>query len=216
MRLAITAFALAALPISLGCFAGAMGQAKLNKPCGPNDAACLRAGLDAPLAVGATFRPQVSLNLKGTAAPVFQLVSARSDVIAAHENQLTGKAPGLAAILIATEDGTILDFTHILVSQPTHMKLHQIDRDRTELGEISDSIGLVIGESVYVEPRIYSASQQLAGSSTTTWKIDSDVAVILRDGSSGRRRIVARRAGRTTLSVSTLGLETTLHLVVVK
>lgn len=126
-----------------------------------------------------------------------------------------GHSPGVSAVLITADNGTVLDFIHLWVVQPTHVELEALDSHRKRLGEIDDTIELLVGESLYVTPVIYAGSQELVGTAETDWRMDQAIADVLHDGEPGRRRVVARTPGRATVAVAMLGMESSFDLVVV-
>jgi hypothetical protein len=182
--------------------------------CGPNDQACLESGLNAPIAVGARISPSISMGISGSATPEIRLMSARPDVLSAIDDSLVARSAGVSAVLISTKDGVVLDFIHVWTAVANRISLEMLGPDHSKLGELTDTLELMVGESVFVTPAIYGGVQRLAGSAETEWELDQNVASIHRDGAPGRRRLVARSPGRTTVRVRTLGLESTIDLVV--
>src|SRR5688572_24677942 len=87
------------------------------RACSPGDATCRRATPAAPLAAGARLRPDVRIDVDGSVMPVVALSSSREDVLAVEEGTLVAKQPGMAAVLIASADGTIIDFQHLWVAR---------------------------------------------------------------------------------------------------
>lgn len=171
--------------------------------------------MQGPIAVGARIAPTIDLDVRGSGAPSLHLASSRPDVLATDGSYLSARSPGVAAILVSMDDGTVLDFFHLWTVEPSRISLHTLDRDRKRRGEIDDVVELMVGDSIYVTPVIYSGNQELAGSAETTWRIDSPVARILRDGARDRRRVVASAPGRATLQVDALGLKSSFELMVV-
>jgi hypothetical protein len=166
--------------------------------------------LNAPLAVGATLKPKVELTLSGTASPSLRLASTRPSVLAVDHSEVIGRAPGVAALLITTERGMVLDFYHVWVEQPTRATLQLVDAQGHDLGEARDGIDLLVGEGVYLEPRLYFDAQPLAGTVEGEWSLDAPAAEVLRQGLPNRRRVVAVAPGSARLTFKSSGVTQSL------
>jgi hypothetical protein len=198
----------------LGCGAGALGQSRTGDNCSPTDQDCVMAGLGAPLAVGATTRPAVRTQLRGSGAPSLSLWSAAPDVIAVEDGRITGKRDGVSALVMSMDDGSAIDFVHVWVRAADRIELHRIATDGADLGEIDDTIELVAGESLRIAPEPYADAQRLLGAGPSEWRVEPALCDVLRDGAPARRRLVARSPGQATLTVSSLGVSAKLTLVV--
>jgi hypothetical protein len=192
-----------------GCgTAGALGQAHLAGQCAAGDEACSRRRPVAPIAVGTRFHPDISAEIAGSTAPSLVLESATPDVVAIEDGALVGRSPGASAVLISTDDGSVVDFIHVWVAPVTKLTLARRDGDR-----IGAAIGLVIGEDVTIQPALWSGAQRLSGEAELTWTVaDPNV---LRDGSGDRRRLRAKAPGTTTVVVAHGDAAATLDLEVV-
>ena len=171
-------------------------------------------GLEAPLATGATMRPVVRTELRGSGAPSLALWSAAPDVISVSEGRITGQREGVSAIVMSMRDGTAIDFVHVWVRTADRIQLHRMSPGGDDLGELRDAIELMPGESVRVLPRPYADAQRLLGEGDSQWRVDPPLVDVLRDGAVGRRRLVAKRPGKATLTVSSLGVSSALELVI--
>jgi hypothetical protein len=158
--------------------------------------------LGAPLAVGASIQPEVSFDTQTGAAQVLSLVSGRADVIAYERGRLWAKAPGVAPILVLTPERVVVDFYHLATAQATRLALHRIDDEGKDLGEVQEGIDLLVGDSLYLSPRIYAEAQPLLGDVSAEWSSVPPIVDVLRRGIPSTRRLVARRAGEAKLSVS--------------
>jgi len=196
---------------------GALGQASLVHDCQPGETGCRRSMPAAPLAVGARLRPDVHIDIAGSITPVVALQSSREDVIAVDNGELVAKKPGLAAVLIGTSDGTVIDFQHVWVAAPTAIVVERKSPDGDGIEEVSAPIELVSGEQVMLTSSLLAGSQRLAGDGDLDWKVEGDSAAIavLTDGVPGRRRVVARKAGRAHIEVAALGVSTGIDVEVV-
>ena len=195
-----------------GCaMGGAMHQATLVGQCAENDAACSRRHPLAPLALGARFHPDVSAEIAGTSTPSLRLESAAPDILSVEAGDLVAKQPGAAAVLISTDDGSVVDFEHVWVAPVTHITLSRRDGERVE-----GSLGLAVGEDVTIDPALWNGPQRLSGDEDLQWSVSDDHALaVLRDGSAGRRRLKARAPGHTTLTVALGDSKATLDVEVV-
>jgi len=190
---------------------GALHQATLVGQCAENDAACSRRHPLAPLAIGARFHPEVSAEIAGTTTPNLRLESAEPAVVAVDGSDLVGRQPGASAVLISTDDGSVVDFVHVWVAPVTQITLSRRDGER-----LAGTIGLAVGEDLTIEPALWNGAQKLAGEADVTWTVSDDKALaVLRDGSLDRRRLRARAPGKTTVTVALGDATTTLDVEVV-
>jgi hypothetical protein len=188
-----------------------MRQATIGGQCAKDDAACSRRAPLAPLAIGSHFYPEISTEIAGTTTPTLKIESADPDIVAVEGGALVGKAPGTAAVLISTDDGSVVDFVHVWVAPVTSISLAKRDGDR-----IAGAIGLAVGEDVTLVPSLFDGSQKLAGDPEAQWTVDNDAAlVVLRDGSSDRRRLRARAPGHARVTVALGSATTTVDVEVV-
>lgn len=206
MRLVTMLFAVSACGA-----AGGMHQATLVGQCGGSDAACARKAPLAPLAIGSRFYPEVATEIAGTSTPSLRLESAEPGVLAVEDGALVAKAAGTSAVLISTDDGSVVDFVHVWAAPVTSITLARRDGER-----ITGSIGLAVGEDVTLVPSLFNGAQKLAGDSAAVWTVDNPgPLVVLQDGSSDRRRLRARAPGKTTVTVALGDAKATLAVEVV-
>ncbi len=189
-----------ALPllVAAGCGGGALHQASLVGQCAENDAACSRRHPQAPIAVGAKFFPDVEGGIDGSTTPNLILESADPDVLAVEGGALLAKSPGATAVLISTDNGSVVDFVHMWVAPVTDITIARRDGDR-----VSGPIGLTVGEDVTLVPTLWNGAQRLAGDADVAWSSSAAAPLaILRDGSAERRRLRARTPGNATITVA--------------
>ncbi len=191
---------------------GGMRQATLAGQCAADDIACSRRHPQAPLAVGTRFHPDVAADIAGTTTPALRLESAAPDLLEVDDGALVARAPGASAVLISTDDGSIVDFVHVWVAPVTRITLARRDGER-----IAGAIGLAAGEDVTLVPTLWNHVQRLGGDGDPTWTV-SDGAVIdlLRDGSSDRRRLRARAPGKATVTIAFGEVQTSVDVEVVQ
>jgi hypothetical protein len=203
-----------------GCaMGGALHQATLVGQCAPDDAACSRRHPQAPIAIGTHFYPEVSAELAGTTTPNLRLEIAAPEVVAIEDGALIARKAGTSAVLISTDDGSIVDFVHVWVAPVTKITLARRDGER-----IASAIALTVGEDVTLVPALWNGAQRLSGDGEALWTqagpaTASDTATgpvaILRDGSADRRRLRARAPGKATITVALGEIKTTVDVEVV-
>jgi hypothetical protein len=195
-----------------GCGAhGAMRQASLAGQCAEGDAACSRKNPLAPIAVGSRFHPDVSAQIAGSSTPTLRLESAADDVLEIQNGAIVAKKPGASAVLITTDDGSVVDFIHVWVAPVTRITLSRRDGDR-----IGGAIGLAVGEDVTLVPALWNDAQRLTGESEAVWTVSNDSSIsVLRDGSADRRRLRARAPGKATVTVAAGEAQATVEIEVV-
>ena len=190
---------------------GALHQATLVGQCASDDQACSRRHPLAPLAVGTRFHPDVSTEISGTTTPSLMLESASPDVVGVEDGALVARKPGASAVLISTDDGSVVDFVHVWVAPVTKITLARRDGDR-----IGSAIGLAVGEDVTIQPTLWNGAQRLAGDSEAAWTVSNQGTLsVLRDGSSDRRRLRARSPGKATVTVAHGDTKATVEIEVV-
>ena len=193
-----------------GCGGMAMGQGTMTAK-NADDAK----ELNAPLAVGGSIQPDVQMDLQGTASPTLVLVSGRPEVVSADGGRLTGRAPGVSAILVTTKEGVVLDFYHLWVEQATRATLHRLYDDGRDMGEVWEGIDVMVGESVVLTPKVYYGAQELAGTVQGQWTVEPPVASVLREGVGERRRLVASTPGSAMVTVKLANVAVAMPLRVV-
>ena len=195
---------------------GALGQIGLGTECVPDDVVCLQAGLNAPLAVGAELPLDVDVQLPGSAAPPLRLETTNPDVLTVAGHRVTAAGPGIAAILITTHGGRVLDFAHLWTEQPDELAIHPLNQDGFVLGALDEPVELLVGDETVLSSRLRAGAVDLAGSSDTTWTTDSTSISVLSEGRKSIRRIVARAPGEAVLTVAQLGLSKTVGIRVIQ
>ncbi len=190
--------------------AGAFHQATLMGQCATDDAACSRRHPVAPIALGARFHPEVEADLAGSTTPTLRLESAAANVLAVDGDALIAKAAGASAVLITTDDGSVVDFIHMWVAPITTISLARRDGDR-----LAGAVGLAVGEDLTIAPALWHDAQRLAGDADLVWTSSNPAALeIMRDGSVDRRRLRARAPGTTTITVALGETKTSLDVEV--
>lgn len=194
----------------------ALNQMSLRSgQCGPNDTACRDRGVSAPIAVGATYRPNVDVNIPGAGGSAIYFMAAQPEIITVRGHALVAKSAGTTAVLMSTGD-TVVDFIHMSAKAVTDVRLIKLTADASEMGTLRGRIGLMEGEVLYLKPTAFGEGQRLAGIAEATWKTSSDAVQVLRDGTPHRRRLIARAPGAATITVSLLGKQAVLEVDVIK
>jgi hypothetical protein len=201
------------LPLAACASQGALRQVSLVGQCAADDQACSRRHPVAPIAIGARFHPEVSSDAAGSTTPNLVLDSAAPDIIEVDDGALVAKRAGTSAVLITTDDGSVVDFVHVWAAPVTKITLGRRDGDR-----IGGSIGLAVGEDVTLQPALWNGAQRLSGEGQVVWEAtegDEGAVSILRDGSTDRRRLRARAPGKATITVALGEAKTTVEIEVV-
>jgi hypothetical protein len=200
------------VPLTACGLTGAMHQATLVGQCANDDVACSRRHPLAPLAIGAHFHPEVATDAASSSTPSLHLESVASDVLAVDGDSLIAKRAGASAVLISTDDGSVVDFVHIWVAPVTQITVTRRDGER-----IDGTIGLTVGEDVTLAPALWNGAQRLSGEADAQWTLQSSDAslTMLRDGSTDRRRLRARAPGKSTVTVALGDAKTSIELEVV-
>ena len=201
------------LPLAACGTVGSLRQVSLVGQCAADDAACARRHPVAPIAIGAVFYPEVSSDAAGSTTPNLVLESAVPGVLAVENGALVAKSQGTSAVLISTDDGSVVDFIHMWAAPVTKVTLSKKDGDR-----IGASIGLAVGEDLTLQPALWNGAQKLAGEGQVTWTSSAGEAgpiAVLRDGSVDRRRLRARAPGKTTITVALGDTKTAVEIEVV-
>jgi len=200
------------IPIAGCAMGGAMHQATLVGQCAAEDVACSRRHPQAPLAIGTRFYPEVSTELAGTTTPNLRLESASPDVVAVEDGALVARKQGASAVLISTDDGSVVDFVHVWVAPVTKITLARRDGDR-----IGTAIGLAVGEDITIQPALWNGAQRLSGDGDAEWTVTSTSTLsVLRDGSPDRRRLRARAPGKATVTVAIGDTKQSVEIEVVR
>ena len=190
---------------------GALRQATLVGQCAEGDAACSRRHPQAPIAVGTRFYPEVSASIDGSSAPSLVLESAAPEILAVEGGALVARKPGASAVLITTDDASVVDFVHMWVAPVTKLTLMRRDGER-----LDGAIGLAVGEDLTITPALWNGAQRLSGAGDVTWTVSQEGTVsVLRDGSSDRRRLRARAPGKTTVTAALGGVNAAVDVEVV-
>lgn len=209
--ISVVAWALAVT--ACGGSAGALGQTQVRAECDPGDAVCLQSSV-APLARGATLALDITSLTQGSAGLDLSLLSADEGVARTQGDAVIGADPGVTAILFLTPDGVVLDFIHLTVAEPTTMVVHRLTDDGEAVAELEGRVQLLVGETFGVSAGLRHQAQDLAGKVSIRWQTDPAIAPLLDSGSPGRKRVLARAPGRTTLVAKAGGLITEIPLEV--
>jgi hypothetical protein len=196
-----------------GCaIGGALHQATLVGRCAADDAACSRRHPQAPLAIGTHFYPDVSTELAGTTTPSLRLESAATSIVAVEDGALVARAAGTSAVLVSTDDGSVVDFVHVWVAPVTKITVARRDGER-----IAGPIALAVGEDVTLVSALWHGAQRLSGDGEATWTTTEAAGpiMILRDGSADRRRLRAQVPGISTVTVALGEITATVEIEVV-
>ncbi|NUP07920.1 MAG: hypothetical protein HOW73_17890 [Polyangiaceae bacterium] len=204
-------------PLFAGCggAAGALGQVAVADDCAPSDASCRRRGFDKPIAVGAVVRPEISMRVQGSGAPSMHYEAADPTVLKSENGRVEGVAPGMSAVLIMTDDGTVMDMFHVWVKAPTGIDLVMV-RGADDREPIEGTVELFPGEVIRLEAALHGEGQELGGELEQEWSLDRSNVTLLEEGRRGARRLVALEPGEAKLTLHAGDAYTSLRVVVRK
>jgi hypothetical protein len=210
---------LAGLAVIVACSAcadsGQLGQSSLSAPCAAG-ASCERDGVSSPIAAGATFALEVKPEIVGgTAVPLSLRAVDAAVAVVEPDGKLRATGPGITAVLILTEDGGVVDLTHIAVQKLDRISFHRGGGAELDERELPEAIQLFPEEELTLAVRVWHGGQQLIGEMRDAWRVDNPAFRLLDQGFAQERRIKAAAAGSTTLAVDIFGNIHTLRLEVV-
>ncbi len=206
------------LCLGAGCAAGssgALGQTQASPECPPSDLVCAVAGIDAPIARGATLPINVSVTSEGSAAPPLSFVSANPGVFKVDVDRIHGTGPGVASLLVTTTGDLVVDFLNVFVAEAESMRLHRLGASGLETGALPPAMQMLPGDELTLVLAPHAGAQRLLGDVDATWDADGAVVKLLDEGIPGSRRLVATAPGKTTLTAEALGITAQVTLEVV-
>jgi len=207
------------LVFATGCAqgtSGALGQTQASPDCSPSDLVCAVSGLDGPVAVSASLPLDISVTSQGSAAPPLTFVSANTDIFTVRGARLAGLSPGVASLLVMTNDNLVVDFFHVWVVTADKLELHRRTEQGMEVGSAPERIELLVGDELRLSAEPYQGAQRLLGEINAKWSAGEDVLKLLDEGVPGQRRVVAVAPGSTTVQVDALDVSASLDVEVVQ
>lgn len=201
--------------IALGCSDGQLAQSAVDAPCPAGDVDCEGAPTTAPLAAGARYALEIRPVIAGGITVSASLRSGDEAVLQVENGLVRTVAPGVAAILAVTDDGAVVDFTHLTVVKADRLTLHRGGGAERDERELPDAIEVFPGEELSLALRTWRGAQALAGDPTEEWTLDNAEFLVVNQGFPQERRVRAPASGRATLTLRALGLDKTLDLQVV-
>lgn len=205
--------------ITSGCAdRGQLAQTTLSAPCASGDSECTQGqGVASPIAAGATFALEVKPDIAGgTAVPLSLRAVDPAVAIVEDDGRIRATGPGITAILILTEDGGLVDMTHVAVAKVDRVSFHRGGGGELDERQLPERIELFPEEELTLSLRVWQGGQQLIGEMGDAWSVDDAGFRVLDQGFALERRVKAPAAGTTTLSVDVLGVQQTLTLEVVQ
>jgi hypothetical protein len=203
-----------------GCSeSGQLAQTSLSAPCAAGDTACTSGqneGVTSPIAAGATFALEVKPTIAGgTAVPL--TLRAVDPLVATIDDagRVRAVGPGITAVLVLTDDGGLVDVTHVSVAKVERVSFHRGGGAELDERQLPARIELFPEEDLTLSLRVWQSGQQLIGEMGDAWSVDDDAFKVLDQGFALERRIKAPASGTTTLLVDVLGVQQTLTLEVV-
>lgn len=207
---------LAALPAvaALGCADGQLAQSAVDAPCPAGDVDCEAAPTTAPLAAGARYALEIRPVIVGGTTVAASLRSGDEAVLLVESGLVRTVAPGVAAVLAVTDEGAVVDFTHLTVVKADRLSLHRGGGAERDERALPDAIEVFPGEELTLALRTWRGAQELAGDVTEQWSVDNPDFQLVNQGFPQERRLRAPASGRTTLTIDAVEIEKTLTLEV--
>ncbi len=203
--------------LASACTTGELAQTALSTPCAADDVTCQQRGdVDAPLAAGSVFALEVHPRIAGgTAVPVTLEAVDENVATVDDEGRVHAVAPGITAVLVLADDGSVLDFTHVAVAKADHLTFHRGGGADVDERALPDAIQVLPGEELTLSLRVWQAGQQLLGEMGDAWSVDDDAFRIVDQGFALERRVRAPDEGTAVITVDALGLSRSLTLEVI-
>jgi hypothetical protein len=204
------------LSVFAGCTeSGQLGQSTLTAPCAAGED-CEDTGASRPVAVGATFALEAKAVLSGAMAVPLSLRTVDDSVaIIDDEGKVRATGPGITAVLIVSDDGSVVDITHISTATVNRLSLHRGGGAELDERELPAAIQLFPDETLTLSVRVWHGGQPLTGEVGDVWTVDNPAFRILDQGFALERRIQAPASGSTRVVVDILGTSHTLDLEVI-
>lgn len=204
------------LPLAtLACSDGQLSQSAVDAPCPAGDVDCEAAPTTAPVAAGARYALEIRPVIVGGTTVAAALRSGDDAILRVEDGVVRTVAPGVAAVLAVTDDGAVVDFTHLTVVKADRLTLHRGGGAERDERELPDAIEVFPGEELTLALRTWRGAQALAGDAGEEWIPDNPEFLVVNQGFPQERRLRAPAAGSTVLTIAALGLQKTLTLRVV-
>lgn len=212
---------LSLLSLTVACSeSGQLAQTSLSAPCAAGDTACTSGeneGVTSPIAAGATLALEVKPNIAGGTAVPLTLRAVDPFVATIDDDgRVRAVGPGITAVLILTDDGGLVDMTHVSVAKVERISFHRGGGAELDERQLPSRIELFPEEELTLSLRVWQSGQQLIGEMGDAWSVDDDNFRVLDQGFALERRIKAPASGSTTLLVDVLDVQQTLTLEVVQ
>ena len=206
----------APLVAPLGCADGQLAQSAVDAPCPAGDVDCEAAPTTAPIAAGATLALEIRPVIIGGVTAAASLRSGDDAVLRIEDGLVRTRAPGVAAVLAVTDDGAVVDFTHLTVVKADRLTLHRGGGAERDERELPGAIEVFAGEELTLALRSWSGAQALAGDVAETWSVSDPAFLVVNQGFPQERRLRVPASGSATLTVTAVGIDKTLTLQVIQ
>lgn len=194
---------------------GALEQASINVAC-PTEEGCVREAVDAPLAVGARLPLDVTLTVPGSAAPLVTLHSANADVFDVDKGAIRARGPGVASLLLLTDQATVVDTVALWVAAATTLKMQRKRDSGIDPLALPGKIQLVVGDDLVFAAVPYQGDRRLLGTLDAAFSVEGGGVKLVDQGVPDARRVLARAPGTVKLIARAASLETSLELEVIQ
>ena len=189
--------------------APALGRIAAAPNCAGLDRACLEAGFDAPLAVGASVELALEVWTAPSTPPPLVLEAA-TDALLVEGRTITATAEGTTAVLMLDPAGEVLDLLHVWSQEPDALVLVSV----AEGGQLRDVTvqDMTIGDTTDLSARFERDGTALMGMPTFHVVVEGGSVRAERVGDLVRVR--AQAAGSSTVRIETDTLFTELAVEV--
>ena len=200
-----------------GCSDGQLGQAAIDTQCPAGDVGCDGTNINQPLAQNAVLPLELRPKLAGAFSVPLRLHPVDTDVVTLNgEGALVGVGSGVSAVLLVTEDGSVVDLMHITVAKADRLSLHRGSGAAVDERSLPERIEVFPGEELNLVFRAFHGPQRLIGDLDETWAVDNADFSLVDRGFAEERTVRAPDVGETTLVISLgTGIQRVLRLTVV-
>ncbi len=195
---------------------GMVGGAGSTRPeCGALSQGCLGQSLNAPIALGSTLEVILDYQIGGSSGPPTELASADPSVLKSEgKGRITAVGPGMSALMFLGPDESVVDFLHVWVAPADELRVIKYAENGALLGRVSNDVKLLVGDELLVSVETFGKGQALLGNFLLDYEVTGSDVSVVPDPVGGWYRIVARKAGASTLTFKALGLTESLSIEV--
>jgi hypothetical protein len=152
-----------------------------------------------------------------TSGPPLDLVTIDSTILkGVAGGRVEAVGAGASAVLFMGPDQNVVDFIHLWVSKAEELRIQRYSSAGVLLGQVLPSVTLLTGDELLVAVEPYAKGQALLGNFELTRETVGDAIAIVPDSVAGWYRVVARKAGSSTVEFQALGIKKSWQIEVVQ